>query len=283
MADTTIYNNSRQGAQNLSQAANSIPDYNIWTKLAKASIKGVAEFYNSSSQRRQLEAESSSYEAQAKTARLNANVLNYAFGVNDAATRLAEYDVRLAQLDVFNTYLEGEYQAMEQGLQDAQIIANQRAQSSHSGVRMDSASKQEVDKSNLLGASINQSIIQQNTWSNARMAKAKVTEAQNNVMNIQSQKYDIQMQQANYLAQAVVAEGDAEASNIMAKSIKPLLNSVVAFGVSMGTSYLGGALGSMAGSSGSSMASSIQAGVSKFSYGSSVSKAASIVSSARGI
>ena len=88
MADTTIYNNSRQGAQNLSQAANSIPDYNIWTKLAKASIKGVAEFYNSSSQRRQLEAESSSYEAQAKTARLNANVLNYAFGVNDAAARL---------------------------------------------------------------------------------------------------------------------------------------------------------------------------------------------------
>lgn len=283
MADTSIYNNSRQGAQNLSQAADSIPDYNIWTKLAKASIKGVAEFYNSASQRRQLESESNNYRSQAVTARLNAKVLNYALGVNDSAVRLAEYDVRLAQLDVFNTYLEGEYQAMEQGLQDAQIIANQRAQSSHSGVRMDSASKQEVDKSNLLGASINQSIIQQNTWSNARIAKAKVTEAQNNVMNIQSQKYDIQMQQANYMAQAIIAEGDAEASNVIAKSIKPFLNGIVAFGASLGASYAGGALGSMAGSSGSSMAGSIQAGVSNVSYGSSVSKASSIVSSARGI
>ncbi len=115
------------------------------------------------------------------------------------------------------------------------------------------------------------------------MAKAKVTEAQNNVMNIQSQKYDIQMQQANYMAQAIIAEGDAEASNIMAKSIKPLLNGIVAFGVSMGASYLGGALGSMGGSGGSSMVGSIQAGASRVNYGSSISKATSIMSSARGI
>ena len=235
------------GANGLKRASDSIPNMNVWTALAKASINATSEYFNSMSKRRELEAQSNSLMYQAQSALMNSQIVESKLSLipamkelNKIAIETNNSNVLNAQNDVYNQYRMGEYQAMEQGLRDAQIIHGQRAQTASSGVLMSSASKAELDQSNVMAAEINQHIIQENTNSAARRAQANVTNLQNQSIELLSQSMqligqeaDLKMQQANFMAQAAILEGDSKASNIMAKSIKPFLNAGYEFGLTM--------------------------------------------------
>ena len=239
------------GPDGLRRASNSIPNMNVWTALAKASINATAEYFNSMSKRRELEAQSNSLMYQAQTALMNSQIVESKLSLipamkelNKIAIETNNSNVLNAQNDVYNQYRMGEYQAMEQGLRDAQIIHGQRAQTASSGVLMTSASKAELDQSNVMASEINQHIIQENTNSAVRRAQANVTNLQNQSIELLSQSMqligqeaDLKMQQANFMAQAAILEGDSQASNIMAKSIKPFLNAGYEFGLSMAQSF----------------------------------------------
>ena len=235
------------GANGLKKASDSIPNMNVWTALAKASINATAEYFNSMSKRRELEALSNSLMYQAQTALMNSQIVESKLSLvpamkelNKIAIETNNSNVLNAQNDVYNQYRMGEYQAMQQGLHDAQIIHAQRAQTASSGVLMTSASKAELDQSNVMGAQMNQHIIQENTNSAVRQAQANVTSLQNQSIELLSQSMqligqeaDLKMQQANFMAQAAMLEGDSKASNIMAKSIKPFMNAGFEFGLPM--------------------------------------------------
>ena len=216
------YTSTNKGVNNLRQAADAIPDYNIWTKLAKAGVRATAEFYDSMSDRREQQHLSANYQYQALAYDMQSKLV-------DIDIQNAQLDIRSATNDIYNTYRMGEYQAMLQGLQDAQIIHGERASTASSGVRMNSESKQEVYKSNVYGAQQNQWAIQENTNSAARSAKA-------NVQKLMKNMSDLELQKANFKAQEIIAMGNAQASNIQAKSIKPLENAIYAFGLSMASS-----------------------------------------------
>lgn len=226
---------TNKGVNNLRQAANAIPDYNIWTKLAKAGVRATAEFYDSMSDRREQEHLSTNYQYQALAYDMQSKLV-------DIDIQNAQLDIRSATNDVYNTYRMGEYQAMLQGLQDAQIIHGERARTASSGVRMNSESKQEVYNSNVYGAQQNQWAIQENTNSAARSAK-------DNVQKLMKNMSDLELQKANFKAQEIIAMGNSQASNIQAKSIKPFENAIYAFGLSMANSSIGsfGGMGLMGG------------------------------------
>ena len=232
------YTSTNKGVNNLRQAADAIPDINIWTKLAKAGVRATAEFYDSMSTRKEQEHISTNYQYQALAYDMQSKLV-------DIDIQNAKLDIRSATNDVYNTYRMGEYQAMLQGLQDAQIIHGERASTASSGVRMNSESKQEVYKSNVYGAQQNQWAIQENTNSAARSAKA-------NVQKLMKNMSDLELQKANFKAQEIISMGNAQASKIQAKSIKPLENAIYAFGLSMANSGMGsmgsfGSIGSMVG------------------------------------
>lgn len=228
------YTSTNKGVNNLRQAADAIPDINIWTKLAKAGVRATAEFYDSMSDRREQQHLSANYQYQALAYDMQSKLV-------DIDIQNAKLDIRSATNDVYNTYRMGEYQAMLQGLQDAQIIHGERASTASSGVRMNSESKQEVYNSNVYGAQQNQWAIQENTNSAARSAKM-------NVQKLMKNMSDLELQKANFKAQELIAMGNSQAAKIESKSIKPLENAIYAFGLSMansGMSFKG--IGSMGG------------------------------------
>lgn len=232
------YTSTNKGVNNLRQAADAIPDINIWTKLAKAGVRATAEFYESMSDRREQQHLSTNYQYQALAYDMQSKLV-------DIDIQNAKLDIRSATNDVYNTYRMGEYQAMLQGLQDAQIIHGERASTASSGVRMNSESKQEVYNSNVYGAQQNQWAIQENTNSAARSAKA-------NVQKLMKNMSDLELQKANFKAQELIAMGNSQAAKIESKSIKPLENAIYAFGLSMANSGMGsmgsfGSIGSMVG------------------------------------
>lgn len=216
------YTSTNKGVNNLRQAADAIPDINIWTKLAKAGVRATAEFYDSMSTRREQQHLSANYQYQALAYDMQSKLV-------DIDIQNAQLDIRSATNDVYNTYRMGEYQAMLQGLQDAQIIHGERASTASSGVRMNSESKQEVYKSNVYGAQQNQWAIQENTNSAARSAKM-------NVQKLMKNMSDLELQKANFKAQELIAMGNSQAAKIESKSIKPLENAIYAFGLSMANS-----------------------------------------------
>lgn len=215
-------NGVNKGTSRLRKNADAIPDYNIWTALAKACMNATAEWFDSMTERRGLEAQATGYLNQVQTSQMNATLV-------DNRKELAELDVRSACNEVYNQYFNGQIQAFEQGLQDAQTTASQQAQSASSGVRMNSGSKAEVDKSNRVSAEINQKIIQRNTESNASNARQQMYAQMR-------QLSDLDLQKANYIAQGYVAMGNYQAMKIQAKAIKPLEQAGFAFAESMASS-----------------------------------------------
>ena len=215
-------NGVNKGTSRLRKNADAILDDNIWTALAKASMNATAEWFDSMTERRGLEAQATGYLNQVQTSQMNATLV-------DNRKELAELDVRSACNEVYNQYFNGQIQAFEQGLQDAQTTASQQAQSASSGVRMNSGSKAEVDKSNRVSAEINQKIIQRNTESNASNARQQMYAQMR-------QLSDLDLQKANYIAQGYVAMGNYQAMKIQAKAIKPLEQAGFAFAESMAIS-----------------------------------------------
>lgn len=215
-------NGVNKGTSRLRKNADAILDYNNWTALAKASMNATAEWFDSMTERRGLEAQATGYLNQVQTSQMNATLV-------DNRKELAELDVRSACNEVYNQYFNGQIQAFEQGLQDAQTTASQQAQSASSGVRMNEGSKAEVDKSNRVSAEINQKIIQRNTESNASNARQQMYAQMR-------QLSDLDLQKANYIAQGYVAMGNYQAMKIQAKAIKPLEQAGFAFAESMASS-----------------------------------------------
>lgn len=125
---------------------------------------------------------------------------------------------------MYNTYRQGAYQAMQQGLADRAKLGQIRASQSASGVRMGSGSAKEVENSQKMMTDLNAITIQQNTTSAAMAQK---------------------VQTANFLASAEINKGNAQAARTMASSIdvfsNVLTNSLMAFGDSLiGSSQVGG-------------------------------------------
>jgi len=215
---------TNKGTDRMRQQADMIPDYNWWTAIAKAGIKATAQWFDSMTERKSLEAQSNSYMYDFQLSMMNANLV-------DAQKQLAELDIRSACNEVYNQYYNGEIQAFEQGLQDAQATAAQQAQSASSGVRMNSGSKAEINQSNKLSSEINQYIIQRNTDSNASNARQQMYTSMR-------QLSDLDLQKANYMAQGYIAMGNYKAMQIQAKSIKPLEQANFAFGESIANSAM---------------------------------------------
>lgn len=114
------------------------------------------------------------------------------------------YDINadLAGKALENAYITGNYQAMVQGLSDAQTISKTRTQAAGRGVLLNSGSTAEVEASQRINAKINQINIQRNTTAKANQAR---------------------MQQANFRAQAIVARGQAQAYRELASATNPFL------------------------------------------------------------
>ncbi len=115
----------------------------------------------------------------------------------------ANTNVATARNNMYNAYQMGAYKAMLTGLTNGQKIANVRAQNAQSGVRMGTGSKAEVESSQRLMKEVDRITQQQNTTSAAMREYVNA---------------------ANYKAQGIIAQGNADAANIMAGGISPFLS-----------------------------------------------------------
>lgn len=143
---------------------------------AAAAVSGITAMFEQQSQNSGYEEKAMQYEAQKQSAAMNA---------------------RLAALSLAQAYDSGAYQAMVQGLSDAQTIANTRASRASSGVRLGVGSAREVEASQRVNAAINQAQIQKNTWNAATNAM---------------------LSEYNYKVQQVIAQGNADAARAMQHS-----------------------------------------------------------------
>ena len=158
--------------------------------------KGIQAASATATQRRALENQAVAYDYQAKSATLNAQI---------------------SRQNMYNAYQVGMYRAMAQGLADAQNIANIRASSAKSGVRMNTGSKADVEKSAQLIKEQNRITQQQNTTSSAM------------------RQY---MNEANYKASAIIAEGNAQAARTVQHGYSPLLSGLTTMSASLATSLM---------------------------------------------
>lgn len=110
---------------------------------------------------------------------------------------------QLANLAMREAYSSGAYQAMMQGLQDAQVISQTRASRAGSGVRLGVGSAKEIEASQRMSAAMNQIQIQKQTTAQA-----------NNHL----------LEASNYRVQQIIAQGNADAAK--AAKVNPLLSGV---------------------------------------------------------
>ena len=142
---------------------------------------------------------------------------------NAMAANKAKYDARIAQLnaksqafDTVANQIALEQQASQKALQEAAVMAQTRISHAASGVAMDSASKYEVRA--------NQQLMHVAGMANAEMNR------------VQALNND-QLKMTQYRANALLSRAEAQASSIVADSIKP--NRVLA--QSLLTGGIGGA------------------------------------------
>lgn len=159
-------------------------------------IQGVQATTFTANQRRLLEYQAQNYDNQVKTAALNAKV---------------------ADNNMYNAYKVGAYRAMQQGLVDGQNIAAIRSASAQSGVRMNTGSKAEVEKS-------------------ARLIKEQNRIA--NQMSTTSAAMNAHIAKANAQAQGIIAEGNAQAARTMQHGYSPLLSGLSTFSTAFAMSLL---------------------------------------------
>lgn len=115
--------------------------------------------------------------------------------------QIAAGNEQLAKMAMRDAYTSGAYQAMMQGLQDAQMISQTRAARASSGVRMGVGSAKEIEASQRINAAINQNQIQKQT----------VAAANNHLLEA-----------SNYRVQQIISQGNADAAKAM--KVNPLLS-----------------------------------------------------------
>lgn len=130
----------------------------------------------------------------------------------------ANANASTAYNNMYNAYQMGAYKAMVTGLANGQKIANTRAINAQSGVRMSSGSKAEVESSQRLMKEIDRITLQQNTTSAAMKQYVNA---------------------ANYKAQGIIAQGNADAANIMSSGISPFLSGLSSMSATLASSLLG--------------------------------------------
>ena len=135
---------------------------------------------------------------------------SFSASINNANYRaaVAGLNERAAKLNLQNAYQSGEYEAMLQGLRDAQTIADTRAQTASRGVRLNQGSAAEVEATQRMNADLNQMAIRRNTVAQANQARTQIAQAQ---------------------ADALIAKGDAEAAAILKSNSNPLISGLVGF------------------------------------------------------
>ncbi len=140
---------------------------------AASALSGLTAMMEQRSKNRMYGAQANQYMAQKHTAAMNE---------------------RMAKMAVTNAYTSGAYQAMMQGLRDAQEISQTRASRAGSGVRLGVGSAKEIEASQRISAAMNQAQIQKQT----------IEAATNHMMDA-----------SNYQVQQVIAQGNANAANAM--------------------------------------------------------------------
>ncbi|WP_281757705.1 hypothetical protein [Succinatimonas hippei] len=130
--------------------------------------------------------------------------------INNADYRaaVAGLNERAARLNLETAYKTGEYEAMIQGLRDAQTISDTRATTAGRGVRLNQGSAAEIEATQRMNADLNQIAIRRNTVAQANQARTQIAQAQ---------------------ADAIIAKGDADAAAILKRSANPLISGLVGF------------------------------------------------------
>lgn len=127
----------------------------------------------------------------------------------------ANTNVATARNNMYNAYQMGAYKAMLTGLANGQKISEVRARNAQSGVRMGTGSKAEVESSQRLMKEVDRITQQQNTTSAAMREYVNA---------------------ANYKAQGIIAQGNADAANIMSGGISPFLSGLASVSGSLAKS-----------------------------------------------
>lgn len=140
---------------------------------AASALSGITSMLEQRSKNQQYSMQANQYLAQKNTAALNE---------------------RMAKMAAANAYTSGAYQAMMQGLRDAQEISQTRASRASSGVRLGTGSAREIEASQRINAAINQAQIQKQT----------IEAATNHMLDA-----------SNYQVQQVIAQGNANAANAL--------------------------------------------------------------------
>lgn len=166
-----------QGTSGVNKSLGTSGNYSAMGQiLASSAVQGITAMMAQSAQNTALASQATQYLAQKSTAAFNE---------------------QLAKQATAQAYSSGAYQAMMQGLKDAQIIAQTRASRAGSGVKLGVGSAKEIEASQRISAAMNQAQIQKST----------IEQATNHIL-----------EQANYQAQQVIAQGNADASNALQQS-----------------------------------------------------------------
>lgn len=166
-----------QGTSGVNKSLGTSGNYSAMGQiLASSAVQGITAMMAQSAQNTALASQATQYLAQKSTAAFNE---------------------QLAKQATAQAYSSGAYQAMMQGLKDAQIIAQTRASRAGSGVKLGVGSAKEIEASQRISAAMNQAQIQKST----------IEQATNHIL-----------EQANYQAQQVIAQGNADASNVLQQS-----------------------------------------------------------------
>lgn len=144
--------------------------------LASSAVQGITSMLAQKSKNATYSANAAQYIAQKNTAAVNEQMAKYATA---------------------QAYSSGAYQAMMQGLKDAQIISETRASRASTGVKLGVGSAKEIEASQRINAALNQAQIQKST----------IEQATNHIL-----------EQANYQVQQVIAQGNADAENALKQS-----------------------------------------------------------------
>lgn len=155
--------------------------------LTMAGLAGIKGYFQAQEEKNNYRAMASNYDYQAKIADLNA---------------------RASKLNIANAYKSSEYQAMQQGLADAQRISRTRTRTAGRGVQLNSGSAAELETTQKMNAELNQQAIRKNRVEAVNQQRLNLASAQ---------------------GQGIVNRANAQAARDIAGTINPFLRGLGSF------------------------------------------------------
>lgn len=197
MAQYYMNNMSASEMSQFSSAANNVAPYTAAINLVGDIFGVIGNAYAAKAQAQRVKYQ---YEMQAQQAQFQADI--------------GRLNAEIAAYEGTRKQIAFAQQASITGLQAAQAMANTRVQQSHSGVRMDSTSSQQVRASQQFNRAVDMATTEQNRIELLNASQQQVT---------------------NYLTSANMAQASANAANSAAAAVSPSS----AFGSSLITGLLG--------------------------------------------